>query len=182
MEISPADAVPYLDRVPHGVVELIEGFGAEVVSSGTLITGSGAGWARGAEGHRRAAERRRDRADHAPLGCSELGRGAEVPRQDAGAGDGGVRARGLSDHPPSSGFRRTPRIRTTTPSPKRSALRPVTCCCSIYGRAWPGAFCGSDVDGFVDGSRVLRFAKCGRQSRRGCGRRAAPGSLEEEKR
>jgi len=25
MEISPADAVPYLDRVPHGVVELIEG-------------------------------------------------------------------------------------------------------------------------------------------------------------
>ena len=44
MEISPADAVPYLDRVPHGVVELIEGFGAKVVSSGTLITRFAARW------------------------------------------------------------------------------------------------------------------------------------------
>ena len=36
MEVSPADAVPYLDRVPHGVVQLIEGFGAKVVSSGAV--------------------------------------------------------------------------------------------------------------------------------------------------
>src|SRR5213078_4558964 len=34
MEVSPSDAVPYLARVPHGVVQLLEGFGARVVSSG----------------------------------------------------------------------------------------------------------------------------------------------------
>src|SRR5881397_3164777 len=38
MEISPRDAVPYLDRVPHGVVELIEASGARVVSSGMLVS------------------------------------------------------------------------------------------------------------------------------------------------
>src|SRR5438093_11603188 len=57
MEVSPADAVPYLDRVPHGVVELIEGFGARVVSSGTLITRFAARWSpTELAGHRRAAE------------------------------------------------------------------------------------------------------------------------------
>src|SRR5439155_1730160 len=57
MEISPGDAVPYLDRVPHGVIELIEGFGAKVVSSGTLITRFAARWsASELAGHRRAAE------------------------------------------------------------------------------------------------------------------------------
>ncbi len=56
MEVSPADAVPYLDRVPHGVVELIEGFGARVVSSGALITRFAARWsASELAGHRRAA-------------------------------------------------------------------------------------------------------------------------------
>src|SRR5216117_4561844 len=57
MEVSPADAVPYLDRVPHGVVELIEGFGVKVVSSGTLITRFAARWSPSElAGHRRAAE------------------------------------------------------------------------------------------------------------------------------
>src|SRR6266513_1997289 len=44
MEVSPRDAVPYLDRVPHGVVELLESFGARVVSSGALITRFAARW------------------------------------------------------------------------------------------------------------------------------------------
>ena len=57
MEISPRDAVPYLDRVPHGVIQLIEGFGARVVSSGALITRFAARWsAAELAGHRRAAE------------------------------------------------------------------------------------------------------------------------------
>src|SRR5438093_4527225 len=57
MEVSPSDAVPYLDRVPHGVVQLLEGFGARVVSSGALITRFAARWsASELVGHRRAAE------------------------------------------------------------------------------------------------------------------------------
>src|SRR5437867_7371115 len=44
MEISPRDAVPYLDRVPHGVVELIEASGARVVSSGVLVSRFAARW------------------------------------------------------------------------------------------------------------------------------------------
>jgi Xaa-Pro dipeptidase len=38
MEYSPGDAVPYVDRVPAGVVELVRAAGAEVVSSGELIS------------------------------------------------------------------------------------------------------------------------------------------------
>jgi Xaa-Pro aminopeptidase len=38
MEYSPGDAVPYLDRVPAGVLELVRGAGAHVVSSGELVT------------------------------------------------------------------------------------------------------------------------------------------------
>src|SRR3954471_3927456 len=57
MEISPRDAVPYLDRVPHGVVELIEGLGARVVSSGMLVSRFAARWSPGElAGHRKAAE------------------------------------------------------------------------------------------------------------------------------
>ena len=38
MEISPEDAVPYLDRVPYGVVELLRRLGATVVPSGSLVS------------------------------------------------------------------------------------------------------------------------------------------------
>ncbi|HUF31496.1 MAG TPA: M24 family metallopeptidase [Gemmatimonadaceae bacterium] len=38
MEYSPDDAVPYLDRIPAGVLELVRGAGATVVSSGELVT------------------------------------------------------------------------------------------------------------------------------------------------
>jgi Xaa-Pro dipeptidase len=80
MEVSPADAVPYLDRVPHGVVELIEGFGARVVSSGALITRFAARWsASELAGHRRAAEALREIAhDALRWAGSELASGAEV--------------------------------------------------------------------------------------------------------
>ena len=59
MEVSPGDAVPYLDRVPHGVIELVESVGARVVSSGALVTQFAARWSASEfAGHRRAAETR----------------------------------------------------------------------------------------------------------------------------
>jgi Xaa-Pro dipeptidase len=57
MEISPDDAVPYLDRVPFGVVELLRRLGATVVPSGELVSRFAARWSRSeAEDHRAAAE------------------------------------------------------------------------------------------------------------------------------
>src|SRR5207247_10876380 len=57
MEVSPQDAVPYLDRVPHGVVQLLEGFGARVVSSAPLVSRFAARWsAAEAAARRRAAQ------------------------------------------------------------------------------------------------------------------------------
>ncbi len=44
MEISNRDTVPYLDRVPFGVVEMIQSLGATVVSSGPLVTQFTARW------------------------------------------------------------------------------------------------------------------------------------------
>jgi Xaa-Pro dipeptidase len=57
MEYSPGDAVPYLDRVPAGVLEMVRAAGAEVVSSGELVTRFYASWtAEHLASHRRAAE------------------------------------------------------------------------------------------------------------------------------
>lgn len=56
MEYSPGDAVPYLDRVPAGVLELVRQAGAKVVSSGELVTRFYAAWsAANVDTHRRAA-------------------------------------------------------------------------------------------------------------------------------
>src|SRR5688500_10394569 len=44
MEISPEDAVPYLDRVPFGVVQLLQRLGATVVPSGALVSRFAARW------------------------------------------------------------------------------------------------------------------------------------------
>ncbi len=57
MEVSPENAVPYLDRVPSGVVELLTNFGATVVPSDILVTHFAARWSAAelAE-HRRTAE------------------------------------------------------------------------------------------------------------------------------
>ena len=62
-EYSAGDAVPYLDRLPAGVVETIRASGAELVSSGDLVSAFYSRW--GAEGeasHRRAARVLRDTA------------------------------------------------------------------------------------------------------------------------
>lgn len=44
MEISSEDAVPYLDRVPYGVVELVRKLGGTVVGSGGLVTRFASSW------------------------------------------------------------------------------------------------------------------------------------------
>jgi Xaa-Pro aminopeptidase len=57
MEISPEDAVPYLDRVPYGVVELLRKLGATVVPSGALVSRFAAAWTpEEVADHRTAAE------------------------------------------------------------------------------------------------------------------------------
>ena len=58
MEYSPGDAVPYLDRVPAGVLEMVRSAGATVVSSAELVTTFYATWtADELVVHRRTAER-----------------------------------------------------------------------------------------------------------------------------
>ncbi len=57
MEYSPGDAVPYLDRVPAGVLEMVRASGATVVSSADLVTRFYAVWSEeNLASHKRAAE------------------------------------------------------------------------------------------------------------------------------
>ncbi|HEX6573987.1 MAG TPA: Xaa-Pro peptidase family protein [Gemmatimonadaceae bacterium] len=57
MEYSPGDAVPYLDRVPAGVIEMVRAAGAEVVSSANLVSRFYAVWSdKDLASHKRAAE------------------------------------------------------------------------------------------------------------------------------
>jgi Xaa-Pro aminopeptidase len=44
MEVFPEDGVPYLDRVPAGVVELLTRLGATIIPSAPLVTKFSAGW------------------------------------------------------------------------------------------------------------------------------------------
>ena len=79
MEYSAGDAVPYLDRVPAGVLEMVRASGArEVVSSGALVTRFVAAWT-GAHvaSHRRAAGIIRQIALDA---CALAGERARTPR------------------------------------------------------------------------------------------------------
>ncbi len=57
MEYSPGDAVPYVDRVPAGVVEMVRALGATVATSADLVTALYAVWTPAQlAAHRRAAE------------------------------------------------------------------------------------------------------------------------------
>ena len=57
MEYSPGDAVPYVDRVPAGVLELVRAAGGEVVPSAELVTRFYALWTDDQlKSHLRAAE------------------------------------------------------------------------------------------------------------------------------
>jgi Xaa-Pro dipeptidase len=86
MEISPEDAVPYLDRVPYGVIELLRRLGATIVPSGALVSRFAAGWtAAEAADHRFAAE------VLAEVAQAELTRA--VGEGDAGLTESGLQAR-----------------------------------------------------------------------------------------
>jgi Xaa-Pro dipeptidase len=57
MEYSAGDAVPYLDRIPAGVLEMVRAAGAEVVTSGQLVSRFYAVWTPdNIASHTRAAE------------------------------------------------------------------------------------------------------------------------------
>jgi Xaa-Pro aminopeptidase len=106
MEISPRDSVPYLDRVPYGVVQLLESLGASVVPSGALVTQFAARWsAAELDAHRTAAEILADVARTTLAAIVTLGgtglRESEVQRRVVAA----CEARGLVfDHLPIVGF------------------------------------------------------------------------------
>lgn len=58
MEYSPKNAIPYVSRVDAGTIELVRGFGVEIVSSGDLIQQFEACWDGAAIAtHRRASEK-----------------------------------------------------------------------------------------------------------------------------
>ena len=80
MEISPSDGVPYLDRIPSGVVQLVEASGARIVGSGPLVTRFAASWtAAELAGHRRSAEALAQIAgDALRWAGAEMARGVEV--------------------------------------------------------------------------------------------------------
>ena len=86
MEISPEDAVPYLDRVPFGVVELLRRLGATIVPSAPLVTRFAARWTpTEVEDHRVAAE------VLASVARAELARA--VSEGDAGLTESALQAR-----------------------------------------------------------------------------------------
>jgi Xaa-Pro aminopeptidase len=104
MEIWPEDAVPYLDRVPYGVVELVRRFGARVVPSGPLVSRFAARWDTAEiAGHVAAAE------TIAAIARAELARAVRSPGTTECAVQGRVvealRGHGLVfDHPPIVAF------------------------------------------------------------------------------
>jgi Xaa-Pro dipeptidase len=100
MEHSPGSAVPTVDRVPGGVLELVRATGVGVVSSGDLVTACHSRWsAEGLELHRWAAGIVRDTA----MGAFE--RAAEAVRRGAPVGERALmdwiaetlRSRGLTE-------------------------------------------------------------------------------------
>lgn len=104
MEVSPEDAVPYLDRVPVGVVELVRRLGARVVPSGPLVSRFAARWsAAETAGHLAAAE------TIAAIARTELARTVREPGISESAAQARVvRAlrehRLVFDHPPIVAF------------------------------------------------------------------------------
>ena len=78
MEYSPGDAVPYLDRVPAGVLELVRTAGATVVSSAELVSRFYAVWTPDqVASHLRAAE------IVAAIGRSAIERAGAAARENA---------------------------------------------------------------------------------------------------
>lgn len=104
MEYSPGDAVPYVDRIPAGVLEMVRAQGAEVTTSGDLVSRLVAGWTPAQrDAHERAAEHvaRIARAAIAGAGA-RVGRGEAVYEHEVAAEirDAFARAGLETDHGP----------------------------------------------------------------------------------
>lgn len=104
MEYSPGDAVPYVDRIPAGVLDLVRAQGATVVSSGDLVSRFFAAWTDAdVASHRRTAEALAAIADEVLRECGRRARaGAPVREFEAMQWvQEGFRARHLiTDHGP----------------------------------------------------------------------------------
>jgi Xaa-Pro aminopeptidase len=78
MEYAEGDAVPYVDRVPAGVIEMVRAAGAKVVSSGDLVSAFYSRWTEeGEASHRRAAVVLHEVAHAGFLRAAEAVRGGE---------------------------------------------------------------------------------------------------------
>ena len=106
MEVAPNDAVPYLDRVPHGVVQLLTSLGATIVPSAALVTRFASCWSAEDEAdHYDAAEKLATIANDALRRAVTLGgtglTEVAMQRQVIDA----IHAAGLAfDHPPIVAF------------------------------------------------------------------------------
>lgn len=106
MEISPRDGVPYLDRVPYGVVDLIQSLGGKVVSSAPLVTQFAALWTpEETAGHVKAAEVVADIAREAlAFAVTQGGKGLTETALQARVVAAMEKAGIVPDHPPIVGF------------------------------------------------------------------------------
>jgi Xaa-Pro aminopeptidase len=106
MEVSPEDGVPYLDRVPHGVVQLVQKLGGTVVPSGALVTRFASSWsAEETAGHRRAAEALAEIAQRElRFAVTRAGQGLTECALQQRVIDGIHSAGLVFDHPPIIGF------------------------------------------------------------------------------
>lgn len=105
MEVSPEDEVPYLDRVPSGVVQLIERLGGRVEPSADLVTLFSARWSAAELADHRYAAEALARIARETLGevVREAGRAREFAVQQRVCER--MTAAGLVwDHPPIVGF------------------------------------------------------------------------------
>lgn len=101
MEVSPRDAVPILDTVPAGVVELVEACGVEVVSSAPLIAGTLAQWGtRGRRLHREAAAVLREtaRTAYRLAGRAATGRAPSAGSAEGAPQEGGPDLPSATEH------------------------------------------------------------------------------------
>jgi len=145
LEVSTNDNVPYVDRVPHGVVQLLESLGAHIVSSAALVTRFAARWTPAElEGHRRAAEALASIAQEAIRWAgAETTRDVEVRETlvQRRVLEGFERAGLVTDHPPIVGFQEN----TANPhyEPREGSDRRLAAGQVILMDLWAGPALGS---------------------------------------
>ncbi len=106
MEVSAHDAVPYLDRIPWGVIDLLQSLSVKVVSSADLVTRFAATWsAEETREHVQAAELLRTIAlDALARAVNQAGKGYTESQMQAEVVAAITQAGMFIDHPPIVGF------------------------------------------------------------------------------